>query len=99
MYSEEMRRVFHTTLASIPPGHYCSYGDIARLCGVHVRQVLAWLRKLPPGSKLPWYRLITAQRRVADYSGNQRQYRLLAEEGLVPQSDGRFSRHLRWPDK
>jgi methylated-DNA-protein-cysteine methyltransferase-like protein len=99
MDSEELRTVFYTTLASIPPGHYCSYGDIARLCGVHVRQVLAWLHKLPPGSKLPWYRLITGQRRIAEYPGNQRQYRLLAEEGLIPESNGRFPRHLRWPDE
>ncbi len=99
MGSEEMRTVFHTNLAAIPSGRYCSYGDMAKLCGVHVRQVLAWLRKLPAGSRLPWHRLINGQRRVADYPGNQRQYRLLAEEGLLPESNGRFPRHLRWPEK
>ncbi|MDJ0807684.1 MAG: MGMT family protein [Gammaproteobacteria bacterium] len=98
MPSDEMRTLFYTTLAAIPPGRYCSYGDLAKLCGVHVRQVLAWLRTLPEGSELPWYRLITSQRRIADYPGNERQYRLLAEEGLIPESNGRFPRHLRWPD-
>jgi len=98
MASDEMRRVFYSTLAAIPPGRYSSYGEIAKLCGVHVRQVLAWLRTLPGDSRLPWYRLITSQRKIADYPGNQRQYRLLAEEGLVPEPNGRFPRHLKWPD-
>ena len=98
MANEEMRTVFYTTLAAIPPGRYCSYGDMAKLCGVHVRQILAWLRKLPADSGLPWYRLITGQRRIADYPGNHRQHRLLAEEGLIPQANGRYPIHLRWPD-
>lgn len=98
MATEEMRRIFYTTLGSIPPGRYCSYGDMAKLCGVHVRQILAWLRKLPQGSELPWYRLITGQRRIADYPGNERQYHRLAQEGLVPEADGRFPVHYRWPD-
>ncbi|MCU7841548.1 MAG: MGMT family protein [Candidatus Thiodiazotropha sp. (ex Troendleina suluensis)] len=99
MASEELRTVFYTTLAAIPAGRYCSYGEIAKLCGVHVRQVLAWLRKLPKDSDLPWYRLITSQRRVADYPGNRKQYRLLAEEGVIPASNGRFPSHLQWPDR
>lgn len=94
-----MRTVFYTTLAAIPPGHYCSYGDMAKLCGVHVRQVLAWLRTLPEGSNLPWHRLVNGQRQIADYPGNQKQYRRLAEEGLIPEPNGRFSRQFRWPDK
>ena len=99
MRREEMRMVFYTTLATVPQGRYCSYGDMARLCGVHVRQVLAWLRKLPRDSDLPWYRLVNGQRRVADYPGNQKQYRLLAEEGIVPEKNGRLPLELRWPEE
>jgi len=99
MVSDEMRTVFYTTLAAIPSGHYCSYGDIAKLSGVHARQVLAWLRKLPADSNLPWFRLVTSQRRIADYPGYQKQLRLLAKEGLIPEHNGRFPRHLRWPNK
>ena len=99
MASDEMRTVFYTTLASIPAGRFCSYGDIAKLCGVHVRQVLAWLRNLPVDSNLPWHRLINGQRRIAVYPGNQKQYRLLAKEGLIPERNGRFPRHLKWPDE
>ncbi|MCU7810536.1 MAG: MGMT family protein [Candidatus Thiodiazotropha sp. (ex Notomyrtea botanica)] len=99
MASDEMRTVFYTTLAAIPPGRYCSYGDIAKLCGVHVRQVLAWLRTLPRDSNLPWYRLMTGQRRIAEYPGNHKQFQLLADEGLLPEANGRFPSHLRWPDQ
>ncbi|MFT4675433.1 MAG: methylated-DNA-protein-cysteine methyltransferase-like protein, partial [Reinekea sp.] len=35
--------IFYQTLAGVPPGHFTSYGRLADLCGVHVRQVLAWL--------------------------------------------------------
>jgi len=98
MASDEMCTVFYTTLAAIPPGRYCSYGDIARLCGVHVRQVLAWMRKLPDDTSLPWHRLVNGQRKIADYPGNQKQYHLLAAEGLIPEPNGRFPRQLRWPD-
>ncbi|MCG8016167.1 MAG: MGMT family protein [Candidatus Thiodiazotropha sp. 'RUGA'] len=99
MVSDELRQVFYTNLASIPAGRYCSYGDMASLCGVHVRQVLAWLRTLPADSDLPWYRLITGQRKIADYPGNQRQYRLLSDEGLIPDAKGKYSTACRWPDQ
>lgn len=99
MTVEESRAVFYTTLAAVPPGRYCSYGDMAKLCGVHVRQILAWLRKLPADSNLPWYRLINGQRRIAEYPSSKRQYRMLAGEGLFPERNGRYPLHLRWPDE
>ena len=98
MATDEQRTVFSTTLAAIPPGRCCSYGIMARLCGVHVRQVLAWLRALPVGSELPWHRLINSQRRIADHPGRVTQQRLLAEEGLVPDRRGRFPYRSMWPD-
>ena len=98
MANDEMRHVFYTNLAAIPAGRYCSYGDMAGLCGVHVRQILAWLRTLPNESELPWFRLITGQRRIADYPGNERQYKRLADEGLIPEKSGRYPSQHRWPD-
>ncbi|MES9940713.1 MAG: MGMT family protein [Candidatus Thiodiazotropha sp. 6PLUC2] len=98
MANEEMRHAFYTNLASIPAGRYCSYGDMATLCGVHVRQILAWLRTLPADSNLPWYRLVTGQRRIADYPGNEKQHRLLAEEGLIAAENGRYPTEQRWPE-
>jgi methylated-DNA-protein-cysteine methyltransferase-like protein len=99
MGGEALRQVFYTNLASIPSGRYCSYGDMASLCGVHVRQILAWLRRLPAESNLPWYRLITGQRRVADYPGNQKQVQLLSDEGLIPEANGKYPPKYRWPDQ
>ena len=91
------RNAFYQTLASIPEGHYTSYGQLAQLCGVHVRQIQAWLRTLPEGSTLPWYRVINGQRRISTHSGAQRQYQKLAEEGLLPEANGRFPQAFHWP--
>lgn len=93
----DKRSAFYQTLSSVPKGHYTSYGELARLSGVHVRQVQAWLRSLPEGSALPWHRVINSQRRISDHSGAQRQYQILAEEGLLPESNGRFPQALYWP--
>lgn len=90
--------VFTTTLAAIPRGYYTSYGQLARLCGVHVRQVQAWLRRLPPGTKLPWHRVINSQRRITAHQGAAEQYQRLAGEGLLPQGNGRFPITRYWPE-
>ena len=89
--------IFYLTLATVPIGHFTSYGRIAGLCGVHVRQVLAWLRALPPGTQLPWFRILNSQRRISDHPGASLQYRLLAEEGLLPDRSGRFPIKMYWP--
>ncbi|WP_320822099.1 MGMT family protein [Reinekea sp.] len=88
--------IFHQTLASVPVGHYTSYGEIAGLCGVHVRQVLAWLRVLPADSELPWFRILNSQRRISEHPGATRQYQLLAVEGLLPDHRGKFPKNLYW---
>ena len=89
--------IFNQTLASVPPGHFTSYGRLADLCGVHVRQVLAWLRAVPEGSTLPWFRILNSQCRISNHAGAARQYRLLAAEGLLPDRLGRFPKELYWP--
>ncbi|MFT4675333.1 MAG: methylated-DNA-protein-cysteine methyltransferase-like protein, partial [Reinekea sp.] len=89
--------IFYQTLAGVPPGHFTSYGRLADLCGVHVRQVLAWLRALPADSTLPWFRILNSQRRISDHGGAARQYSLLAAEGLIPDRLGRFPKELYWP--
>ncbi len=89
--------VFYQTLAAIPPGHYTSYGKIAELCGVHVRQVQAWLRTLPRGGNLPWFRIINSQRKITEHPGAQLQHQLLAAEGLIPGANGKFPVECYWP--
>lgn len=90
--------VFYTTLSSIPKGHFTTYGTLAALCGVHVRQIQAWLRRLPEGSQLPWYRIINHQHRITEHPGASLQYQLLANEGLLPDAKGRFNRTFFWPN-
>lgn len=91
------RTVFYQTLAGIPKGYYTSYGRLAGLCGVHVRQIQAWLRTLPKDSDLPWYRIINSQRKITEHPGAARQYQQLAEEGLLPDRRGRFPPDRYWP--
>lgn len=92
------RSVFYQTLSAIPEGHYTSYGRLADLCGVHVRQVQAWLRTLPEDSRLPWFRVINSQRKITRHPGARLQYERLAAEGLLPDQRGRFPVDYYWPD-
>ncbi|BAN99620.1 methylated-DNA/protein-cysteine methyltransferase [Plautia stali symbiont] len=50
-------------VAAIPAGKVMTYGDVALLAGSPrpARQVGGVLRRLPPGSKLPWFRVINRQ--------------------------------------
>ena len=90
--------VFYQTLSSIPEGYYTSYGRIAELCGVHVRQIQAWLRTLPRDTSLPWFRVINSQRKITEHDGAVTQYNNLAFEGLLPDKNGRFPKDRFWPD-
>ena len=91
------KEVFYQTMAAIPKGHFTSYGKLAKLCGVHVRQIQAWLRTLPNDSGLPWFRVINSQRKITKHKGALVQYQRLAEEGLLPDSRGKFPAEFYWP--
>lgn len=90
--------IFYQTMAAIPAGSFTSYGAIASLCGVHVRQVQAWLRTLPRESGLPWFRIINSQHKITDHAGADKQHQLLAEEGLLPGKNGKFPAERFWPN-
>ncbi len=51
------------TLASIPAGKVCTYGEVAKLSGNpgKARYVGHILKKLPQTSKIPWHRVINSQ--------------------------------------
>lgn len=97
-HDPDPKTVFYQTLASIPEGHFTSYGRIAELCGVHVRQIQAWLRTLPRETGLPWFRIINSQRKITEHSGAAIQHKHLAAEGLLPDEKGRFPKSRYWPD-
>lgn len=52
-----------TTIMAIPAGRVSSYGEVARRAGLPggARRVGRALRILPPGSTVPWHRVLNAQ--------------------------------------
>ncbi|WP_269447806.1 MGMT family protein [Marinomonas sp. TW1] len=69
-------------------GECFSYGEIAKLAGFpgYARQVGQLLKKLPKDTKLPWYRVVNAQKRISFAEGTDayiRQKEKLESEGWV----------------
>jgi methylated-DNA-protein-cysteine methyltransferase-like protein len=79
------QRVFHI-IAAIPYGKVMTYGEVARQAGSSraARQVGGVLKKLPPGSALPWHRVINRHGEISltgdDYA---RQKQALLAEGIT----------------
>ncbi len=87
-----------TILAAIPPGRVTTYGRIAAMTeGGTARLVARALRELPDDHGLPWYRVITASRRVADHPGAVEQRQRLVAEGVCFDPRGRVLPELLWP--
>ena len=87
-----------TIIAEIPPGRVTTYGCIAAMTeGGTPRLVARALRELPAGHELPWYRVITASRRLADHPGADEQRRRLIDEGVAFDVRGRVSPERLWP--
>lgn len=93
------QRVWHI-VAAIPPGKVATYGDIAQLAGSPraARQVGGVLRRLPPGSLLPWYRVINRHGAISLQGDDLlRQRDALASEGVEVSDDGRIAlEQYRW---
>ncbi len=69
-------------------GECFSYGEIAKLAGFpgYARQVGQLLKKLPKDTKLPWYRVVNAQKRISFAEGTDayiRQKEKLESEGWL----------------
>lgn len=77
-----------SVVAAIPAGRVATYGQIARLAGMpnQSRLVGKVLSRLPPGSRLPWHRVINAQGRISNPNACK-QRDLLEAEGIVFISD------------
>ena len=75
-------------VATVPRGRVASYGQVARLAGLpkNARLVGRAMGEAPAALKLPWYRVMNAQGRIAlppNSRGYREQSRLLREEGVV----------------
>jgi len=86
----------------IPRGRVATYGQIAELAGLpgHARQVGYALAALPPGTAVPWQRVINAagmvsRRKMPGEELSQRQ--LLEKEGVKFDARGRVAlAKVRW---
>ena len=85
----------------IPAGSVASYGQVAELAGLArgARQVGRALGQLPPGSDVPWHRVLRSSGMLAFPPGHPsraRQAKKLAQEG-VPVLGGRVNMSkYRW---
>lgn len=87
-----------TIISEIPPGRVTSYGRIAAMTeGGTPRLVARALRELPAGHDLPWFRVITASRRLAEHDAADEQRRRLIDEGIAFDSRGRVAPERLWP--
>ncbi|WP_046078129.1 MGMT family protein [Halomonas sp. HG01] len=87
-----------TVLAEIPLGRVTTYGRIAAMTeGGTPRLVARALRELPSGHGLPWFRVITASRKLADHPGADEQRRRLIVEGVAFDARGRVAPERLWP--
>lgn len=87
---DNFRQKVLTAVYAVPYGKVATYGEIAKQAGSAraARQVGGILKKLPAGSKLPWFRVVNRYGKISltgdDY---QRQYRALLTEGIVFDDD------------
>lgn len=93
-----LREQILTILAAIPQGRVTTYGRIAAMTeGGTPRLVARALRELPEGHELPWFRVITASRRLAEHPGAIEQRQRLVAEGVLFDARGRVAPEVLWP--
>lgn len=86
----------------VPTGRVVSYGQVAAWLGEpRAARAVGWaLHGLPPGSGVPWHRVINGEGRISNTrhsDGATRQRDLLEAEGIVFDADGRLDMAIfRW---
>lgn len=80
-------------VAAIPQGRVSTYGSIAQKAGIAraARRVGRALRMLPPGTRVPWHRVVNAQGRLslpADSASHRTQRERLEKEGVTFRASG-----------
>jgi len=75
----------YALVQQVPAGNVTTYGQIGKLIGCNARTVGFAMAALPPGSDVPWQRVINSQGKVSprrDGEGNLLQQDLLRAEGV-----------------
>lgn len=88
MTQEEKVQAILLVVGSIPSGKVCTYGKIAEMASLkgHARLVGTVMKKLPSGSRIPWFRVINSQGKISFPENSekyQQQKSLLEQEGIV----------------
>lgn len=84
---DEAAEAIWATIARIPPGNVCSYGEIAQRAGLpgRARLVGKVLGQVPDGRFVPWFRVLRSDGRIA-FPPQSKPYReqraRLIEEGV-----------------
>ena len=90
----------YTLVRQVPPGYVATYGQLGQMLGCSARTVGFAMASIPPGSDVPWQRIINSQGKVSprrDGEGNLLQYDLLVAEGLNFDSSQRLDlQRYRW---
>lgn len=85
-------------LVLLPPGRLMTYGELARQAELgSPRMPARLLGQLPDRERLPWWRIVNAQRRISEHGAQHEQHQRLAEEGLLPDTRGRYPARAFWP--
>ena len=78
----EFAAAVYQAVAAVPAGSVASYGEIAKRAGYpgYARHVGKLMSHLPPGSRLPWHRIIRADNSLPV---GEPQAQLLEDEGFA----------------
>jgi methylated-DNA-protein-cysteine methyltransferase-like protein len=91
----------YEAVRGIPPGKVATYGQIAKVVGRCTARMVGYaMAALPPGSEVPWQRVINHEGEISTRSrgdGALRQRRLLQREGIRFDRKGRINlKKVRW---
>ena len=90
--ANELKPRILTLVNHIPPGKVATYGQLATLAGApsHSRLVGRILRELPPDTRLPWFRVVSASGRISNPNATRQRQRL-TEDGVEVSPSNRIT--------
>jgi methylated-DNA-protein-cysteine methyltransferase-like protein len=90
----------YAVVRRIPPGRVTTYGEVARLAGLHNgARTVGWaMASLPDDRTAPWWRVIRSDGSIAPRPGALEQRRRLRREGVTVSTGGTINlRRDGWP--